>query len=78
MSGSVGIDMTPSCTARGRAPVKFVDNVIDFNNSVVVFAVYPSFYMTFNFKMLFWGIKCEMKTHLAKFSCMANTGKKSG
>lgn len=26
MSGSVGIDMTPSCTARGRAPVKFVDN----------------------------------------------------
>lgn len=26
--------------------------------------------------MLFWGIKCEMKTHLAKFSCMANTGKK--
>lgn len=53
MSGSVGIDMTPSCTARGRAPVKFVDNVIDFNNSVVVFAVYPSFYMTYNFKMLF-------------------------
>lgn len=78
MSGFVGIDMISFCIVRGRVFVKFVDNVIDFNNLVVVFVVYFSFYMIFNFKMLFWGIKFEMKIYFVKFLCMVNIGKKSG